>query len=110
MSLATNGPAKDAEGKRRTYWHSVHVFGPQAESMIAQARKGSQIWVEGRLETFSQEVENGPKVWKTCVTAERINVLSRSSSDATPSDASIAEEARFLKATDAEAMEDVILH
>jgi single-strand DNA-binding protein len=54
LSVATNEVwTKDGERQRRTEWHRVVVWGPQAERLIAQLHKGALVYVEGRLRTRS---------------------------------------------------------
>jgi single-strand DNA-binding protein len=51
LSLATNEVwMKDGERQRRTEWHRVVVWGPRAER-AAELRKGTPVYVEGRLRT-----------------------------------------------------------
>ena len=51
LSLATNEVwMKDGERQRRTEWHRVVVWGARAER-AAELRKGTPIYVEGRLRT-----------------------------------------------------------
>jgi len=51
LSIATNEVwMKDGERQRRTEWHRVVVWGPRAERMT-QLRKGTPVYVEGRLRT-----------------------------------------------------------
>ncbi|MBF0623305.1 MAG: single-stranded DNA-binding protein [Magnetococcales bacterium] len=53
LSLATNEAWKDQQGQRqdRTEWHRVVVFGRMAEVAQQYLRKGSKVYVEGRLQT-----------------------------------------------------------
>ena len=51
LSIATNEVwMKDGERQRRTEWHRVVVWGPRAER-TTQLRKGTPVYVEGRLRT-----------------------------------------------------------
>lgn len=51
LSIATNEVwMKNGERQRRTEWHRVVVWGPRAER-AAQLRKGTPVYVEGRLRT-----------------------------------------------------------
>ena len=54
LSLATNKKFKDKEGNwaEKTTWHKIVVFDPRlAENMEKYAKSGSQLYVEGELET-----------------------------------------------------------
>ncbi len=79
MSLATNevGP-ENAEGEReeRTQWHSVHVFGRDAENASRFLKKGHQVLVEGAMDNQSSE-ENGTRVFRTYNRARRVTFLGR---------------------------------
>ena len=46
------------ESNERTEWHRVVFFGRQAETIAQYARKGSQIYIEGRLQTRKWEDRN----------------------------------------------------
>ena len=54
ISLATNEKWKDkqtGEKKERTEWHRVTMYGRLAEVVGEYIRKGSQLYVEGKLQT-----------------------------------------------------------
>ena len=55
FSLATNRVYKDASGQRqeKTEYHNIVVWGKTAENVAQYMKKGSQILVEGRIETRS---------------------------------------------------------
>jgi len=59
------------ERKERTDWHSVVVFGKRAEALQKLLRKGSTIFVEGRLQTSSYE-KDGQKHYSTNVVATNV--------------------------------------
>ena len=51
LSIATNEVwTKNGERQRRTEWHRVVVWGPRAER-TTRLRKGTPVYVEGRLRT-----------------------------------------------------------
>jgi single-strand DNA-binding protein len=63
FSVATNEKWTDQEGKlqERTTWWRVKVWGKQAESVNQYLSKGSQVFIEGRMDP---DPETGnPKVW-----------------------------------------------
>ena len=54
LSIATSEKWTDkdsGEKKERTEWHRVNVWGPQAEHCARYLGKGSQVYVEGKIET-----------------------------------------------------------
>src|SRR6185295_4764836 len=55
FTLATNRRWKDKNGQRQeqTEWHSIVVWGKQAEIAGQYLTKGKQIYLEGRLQTRS---------------------------------------------------------
>jgi single-strand DNA-binding protein len=58
LSLATNRTWKrDGEAQERTEWHRLTLWGKAAETATAYVRKGSRLYVEGRLEYGSYERE-----------------------------------------------------
>lgn len=61
LSLATSDrvPGKDGEREERTEWHSVVVFGKQAEHCGTYLQKGRQIHVEGRLQSREYKDKDG---------------------------------------------------
>lgn len=73
FSLATNRFWKDQNGARQeaTDYHNIVAFGRTAENIAQYMRKGSSMYVEGRLQTRSWEVE-GKKNYRTEVMADSI--------------------------------------
>lgn len=77
IRIASSERRKDRDGNwtDHTEWHSVVVFGRTAENVATYCRKGSQIHVEGRLQTRQWEDSNGNKRYSTEVVAENIRFL-----------------------------------
>lgn len=73
FSLATNRTYKDRDGQKQeqTDFHNVVVFGRNADSVSQYMKKGSSIFVEGRLQTRSWE-KDGKKNYRTEVIAEMV--------------------------------------
>jgi single-strand DNA-binding protein len=63
LNLATNEryKAQDGEWKSETQWHTVVVWGRQAERLAGQVRKGAALLVEGRLVHRRYETKEGEK-------------------------------------------------
>lgn len=57
FSLATNERWKDKNGEKqeRTEWHSVSVFGNAATFIEEYVKKGSQLFVEGKIRYSKNE-------------------------------------------------------
>ncbi|MEK7134038.1 MAG: single-stranded DNA-binding protein [Patescibacteria group bacterium] len=73
FSLATNRTYKDRDGKKQeqTDFHNVVVFGRQADTVNQYMKKGSAVFVEGRMQTRSWE-KDGEKKYRTEVVADRV--------------------------------------
>ncbi|MDJ0940587.1 MAG: single-stranded DNA-binding protein [Woeseiaceae bacterium] len=78
LRLATNESWKDkqtGEQKERTEWHSVAMFGRLAEIAAEYLRKGSQVYVEGRLQTRKWQDRDGNDRYTTEVVANEMQML-----------------------------------
>ena len=67
LSLATSEQWKDkqsGEKKEKTEWHRVVIFGKVAEIAGEYLRKGSQVYIEGKLQTREWE-KDGIKRYST---------------------------------------------
>jgi single-strand DNA-binding protein len=69
LSLATNKKIKDNE---KTTWHKIVVFDPRiADTMGKYAKKGTQLFVEGEIETRSYKDANDNQRYVTEVIVPR---------------------------------------
>ncbi len=83
FSVATNRVWKDKNGARQEAadYHNVVVFGRQAETVAEYMKKGSQVMVEGRMQTRSwDDAATNTKKYRTEVIADRVQFGSSSSS------------------------------
>lgn len=73
FSVATNRVFKKQDGSKQeqTDFHNVVVFGRQAETSAQYLKKGSSVYVEGRIQTRSWD-KDGAKQYRTEVIAERV--------------------------------------
>ncbi len=80
FSIATNRTYKDRDGKKQeqTDFHNVVVFGRQADTVNQYLKKGSSVFVEGRMQTRSWE-KDGEKKYRTEVVADRVQFGPKSS-------------------------------
>jgi single-strand DNA-binding protein len=85
VSIATTDTWKDKSGEKqeRTEWHRVAFFGKLAEIAGEYLKKGSQVYVEGRLQTRKWQDKEGQDKYTTEIIADRMQMLgSRSGSGA----------------------------
>lgn len=82
FSVATNRVWKDQSGMRQeaTEYHNVVVFGRQAETCAQFLRKGSNCFIEGRIQTRSWDGPDGQKRYRTEVVADRVQFGARPTS------------------------------
>ena len=78
LRLATTETYLDRNNTRqeRTDWHTVVIWGKRAEALSKFLTKGSQIFVEGRIQTRSYE-KNGEKRYATDIVANNIILTGR---------------------------------
>jgi len=75
FSVATNRVWKDKNGARQEAadYHNVVVFGRQAETVTQYMKKGSQVMIEGRMQTRSwDDAATNSKKYRTEVIADRV--------------------------------------
>ena len=79
FGLATNRVFKDKEGNRQdsTEFHNIVVFGRVAETVAQYMKKGSQVYLEGRLQTRSWDDKSGEKKYSTEIVADTIQFGNR---------------------------------
>lgn len=76
LSLATSYRfKKDGEQKEETEWHRVSFFGRLAEIVSEYIKKGSSIYVEGRLRTRKWQDKDGQDRYTTEIVAENMQML-----------------------------------
>jgi single-strand DNA-binding protein len=73
FSVATNRVWKDKNGVKQESadFHNIVVFGRQAETTAQYLKKGSNVLVEGRMQTRSWETD-GKKNYRTEIVADRV--------------------------------------
>lgn len=77
VSIATTRTWKDKQGEKQeeTEWHRISFFGRLAEIVGEYVKKGSQIYVEGRLRTRKWQDKEGTDRYTTEIVAESIQLL-----------------------------------
>jgi single-strand DNA-binding protein len=78
LRVATNESWKDkqtGEMKDRTEWHNVAMFNRLAEIAAEYLRKGSQVYIEGKLRTRKWQDRDGNDRYTTEVIADEMQML-----------------------------------
>ena len=82
FSVATTDNWKDKNGQKqeRTEWHRISMFGKLAEIAGEYLKKGSSVYIEGRLQTRKWQDKEGNERQTTEVVADRMQMLGGRSS------------------------------
>jgi single-strand DNA-binding protein len=77
ISVATTEKWKDKNGEmqEKTEWHRVAFFGKLAEIAGEYLKKGSQVYVEGRLQTRKWQDKDGQDKYMTEIVANQMQML-----------------------------------
>ena len=78
FTVATNESWKDkqtGEQKERTEWHRVAMFNRLAEIAAEYLRKGSQVYIEGKLRTRKWQGQDGQDRYTTEIIADEMQML-----------------------------------
>ncbi len=84
ISVATSETWNDkqtGQQQERTEWHRVVAFGKLAELMGQYLKKGSQVYIEGRLQTRKWQDNNGQDRYTTEILADQMQMLGGRPSD-----------------------------
>lgn len=95
FTLATDESFKDRSGERqkRTEWHRIVLWGRLAEISQQYLKRGTLVYVEGRLQTRQWDDRSGNKRTTTEVIANVMRILSpRGESAAAPTDPALGAE------------------
>ena len=81
VRLATTERYRDRNGnlQEHTEWHSVVAWRNTADVVEKYVRKGTQLYIEGRLRTRSWDDQNGNKRYTTEILADTLQLLGRKS-------------------------------
>ncbi len=81
ISLATSESWTDkntGEKKELTEWHTVIAFRKLAEIMGQYLKKGSQVYIEGKLRTRKWQAQDGTDRYTTEIIADKLQMLGSS--------------------------------
>ena len=79
FSIATSETYKNKAGERvtNTEWHNVVLWSPLAEIAESYLKKGSQVYIEGKISNRSYEDKDGIKKYVSEVVGRAITLLGR---------------------------------
>ncbi|NQU87502.1 MAG: single-stranded DNA-binding protein, partial [Mariniphaga sp.] len=68
---------KDGEWEDATEWHRIVMFGKQAETCKDYLKKGSKVYIEGRIRTRSWDDKDGNKRYTTEIYGDVLQMLGK---------------------------------
>jgi len=79
FSLATTERRKSAEGQwtDHTEWHNIVAWGKTAETCNQYAKKGTQLYLEGRIQTRKWQDKDGNNRYTTEIVVNQMVLLGR---------------------------------
>ncbi len=110
FSLATSEVYKNKSGEKvtATEWHNIVLWRGLAEIAEKYVKKGSQIYIEGRIRTRSYDDKDGNKKYITEIVGDVLQLLGRRSDESTgPSDAPKSQESAKNNDSSQEAPENI---
>jgi single-strand DNA-binding protein len=77
FSVATSDEWKDKDGQKqeRTEWHRIVAWRGLGEVCGKYLRKGSQVYIEGKIQTRKWEDKNGVERYTTEIVAQNMQML-----------------------------------
>lgn len=88
LRIATSEAWKDkqtGEQREATEWHSVVLFGKLGEIAGQYLRKGSKVYIEGKLQTRKWQDQSGADRWTTEIVANSMQMLDSRGQGSAPS-------------------------
>jgi single-strand DNA-binding protein len=78
FTLATSERFKDKAGEfqERTEWHNIVAYQRTAEIIRDYVKKGSKLYIEGRIQTRSWDDQSGKKQYRTEIVVNDLVLLS----------------------------------
>lgn len=87
FSIATKESYKDKNGDKqeKTEWHNITIYGKLAEIAGQYLKKGSSVYIEGRIQTRKWQDKNGQDRYTTEIIASAMQMLGgKQESDSKP--------------------------
>lgn len=83
LRIATNEVWNDKQGNKqeRTEWHTVVLFGKNAETASQYLEKGRQVYIEGKIQTRKWQGKDGSDHYSTEIIADDMRFIGESKGD-----------------------------
>ena len=112
INLATSEFFKDRNGERQTHteWHRIVLWRGLAEVVERYLKKGSQVYIEGRLRSRSYEDQDGKTRYVTEIEARELTMLGRKDNaddDQVPSPSSVSKQESSKNQTEENSNDDL---
>ena len=78
-TLAVNRRFKNASGENEADFIQIQIWDKSAENLASFTRKGSQVGVNGRIQTMNYENKEGARVYVTEIVVENFTLLEKKS-------------------------------
>jgi single-strand DNA-binding protein len=104
IRLATTDRYKDkasGEFKEMTEWHRVSFFGRLAEIVSQYLKKGSSVYIEGRIRTRKWQAQDGTDRYSTEIVADQMQMLGGRSSGGASADADMGDDGGYSQQSSA---------
>jgi single-strand DNA-binding protein len=103
LNVATSDSykGKNGEWQETTEWHSIVLWGDLADRYSKNIKKGSKVYIEGRIQTRSYE-KDGIVRYVTEVNANRLIILDPKTDSASHIDSDEKDETRYTTAEEPE--------
>jgi len=77
FSVATTERYKDRDGNKqeKTEWHNIVVWRQLAEMVAKWLKKGSKVYLEGKIQTRSYDVRDGDKKYITEIVVDHVEFM-----------------------------------
>lgn len=100
FSLATTENFKNKNGEResRTEWHNIVLWTPFAEIAEKYLKKGSQVYIDGRLTNRSYDDKDGNKRYISEIVGQNLTLLGAKSAEGGESNSAPSGSAPFYSA------------
>ncbi len=81
FTLATSERFRDKSGlpQERTEWHNIVCWGPSADRAEKYVKKGTQLYIEGKIRTRSYDAKDGSKRYVTEIYVDVMQLLGKKS-------------------------------